>query len=128
MTRAIGHTVWAVPGGHIPLYSTGHEPERTSRDELSLLNTSDKVAQVDLTIFYTDREPIGPYQLMVPARRVRQVRLNDLIDPEAIPLDTPYAAVLIATVPIVVQFTRMDSSQANNAMASTIAYSDFQKP
>lgn len=120
----IGHTVWAIPGGHIPPRSTGREPEYTSRDELSLLNTNDNEAEVELTIFYSDREPVGPYRLVVPARRVRQLRFNDLIDPEAIPLDTPYACVLVASVPIVVQFTRLDSSQANNAVASTIAYAE----
>lgn len=123
MTK-IGHTVWAIPGGHIPLHSTGHEPENTSRDELSLLNTTDEEAQVELTIFYSDREPVNPYRLVVAARRVRQVRFNDLIDPEALPLDTPYACVLVASVPIVVQFTRLDTSQANNAVASTIAYAE----
>jgi hypothetical protein len=42
---------------------------------------------------------------------VRNARFNDLIDPEALPLDTPYAAVIEANVPIVVQFGRLDSGR-----------------
>ncbi|MES1022858.1 sensory rhodopsin transducer [Gloeocapsa sp. BRSZ] len=119
----IGQTTWAIPGGHIPLHSTGHEPEFTSRDEIYLLNTSDRDANVQLTIYYSDREPVEPYKLTVAARRVRCIRFNDLIDPEAIFLDTDYASVIESDVPIVVQFGRIDTSQSANAIFSTMAFS-----
>ena len=50
------------------------------------------------------------------------VRFNDLDDPEPIPRDTEYASVIESDVPIVVQHTRLDSRQAENALLSTIAY------
>lgn len=118
----IGSKRWAIPGGHIPLRSTGHEPEFTSRDQLHLLNTSDADASVVMVIYYSDRDPAGPYSLQVPARRVRVVRFNDLIDPQAIPLECDYACVLTSDVPIVVQFTRQDTSQAENAVTTTIGF------
>ena len=74
-----------------------------------------------ITIYYSDREPVGPYEIRVAAQRVKQVRFNDLIDPEVIPLDIDYAAVIHSSMPVVVQFTRFDSSQAENAVATTIA-------
>ncbi len=120
--KTLGQTTWAIPGGHIPLHSTGHEPELTSRDELCLLNTSDQEANIEITIFYADREPVGPYRLKVQARRVRHIRFNDLIDPEAIILDTDYASVIESDVPIVAQFSRLDSSQAENSILSTMAF------
>jgi hypothetical protein len=58
----------------------------------------------------------------VPARRTRHVRFNDLTDPAPIPVDTDYASVIESDVPIVVQHTRLDSRQAENALLSTIAY------
>src|ERR671929_203014 len=58
----------------------------------------------------------------VPARRTLHVRFNDLEDPESIPVDTDYASVIESDVPIVVQHTRLDSRQAENALLSTIAY------
>ena len=77
---------------------------------------------MEITIFFSDREPAGPYKVTVPARRTKHVRFNDLKDPESIPVDTDYASVVESNVPIVVQHTRLDSRQAENALLSTIAY------
>jgi hypothetical protein len=122
MSEQIGKKVWAIPGGNIPLEQTGDEPDFTSHDSLWMLNTTDEDAQVEITIYYADREPIGPYPIEVEARRVRQVRFNDLIDPEAMPLETDYGAVVEASVPIVVQFTTMDTRQAANTRSISLGY------
>jgi hypothetical protein len=119
--KAIGHTTWVVPGGRIPRQSTGPEPEFTSRDELFVLNTGDAEAHLALTIFYADRDPIGPYELTVAARRVRRVRCNDLIDPEAMPLGVDYGVLAESNVPVVVHFTRVDTSQPALAMLGVTA-------
>jgi hypothetical protein len=74
------------------------------------------------TIFYTDREPGGPYRLKIPARRTQHVRFNNLDDPEPIPKETDFASVIESSVPIVVQHTRLDSRQAETALLSTVAY------
>jgi hypothetical protein len=50
------------------------------------------------------------------------VRFNDLRDPEPIPVATEYSSVIESDVPIVVQHTRLDSRQAENALLSTIAF------
>jgi hypothetical protein len=87
-----------------------------------LLNAADQDAHVRITIFFSDREPAGPYSITVLARRTKHVRLNDLSDPEKIPAETDFASVIESDVPIVVQHTRLDSRQAENALLSTIAY------
>lgn len=122
MMRTLGAKVWAIPGGHVPLRSSGEEPRQTSRDELCVLNAGHADVSLQLTIYYEDRDPVGPYPLKVPAQRVRHVRFNDLIDPHALPLDTPFAALIVADHPVVVQFTRHDTSQAANAIATTLAF------
>jgi hypothetical protein len=122
MLKTPGAKVWAIPGGHMPLLSSGAEPRDTSHDELCVLNAGHFDAQLQLTIYYEDRESVGPYPLKVAAQRVRQVRFNDLIDPQALPLDTPYAVLVVADHPVVVQFTRRDTSQAANAIATTLAF------
>jgi hypothetical protein len=118
----IGHTRWAIAEGYIPGWSNGPEPQFTSHETACLLNTSDRDAHVEIVVFFADREPVGPYRVTVPARRTRHVRFNDLDDPEPIPTDTDYASVISSDVPIVVQHTRLDSRQAENALLSTIAY------
>ena len=120
--ESIGRRRWAVAEGYIPASSHGPSPQMTSHDTVCLLNTSDREARVRITVFYSDREPVGPYQLVVPGRRTRHVRFNDLNDPEPIPHETDFASLIESDVPIVVQHTRLDSRQAENALLSTIAF------
>lgn len=120
--RALGRKRWAISEGYIPGWSHGRAPELASHETVCLLNVADEDADVAITIFFADREPAGPYRLTVPARRTRHVRFNDLRDPEAIPVATDFASLVESSVPIVVQHTRLDSRQAENALLSTIAY------
>lgn len=122
MTEGSGRRSWAIPGGRVPLRSTGDEPENTSRDELCILNTGAETAHVAVRVYFEDQEPAGPFRLEVGARRVCHVRVNDLIDPQAVPLDTPYAAVVESDVPVVVMFLRKDTSQEANAVAASMAF------
>jgi hypothetical protein len=94
----------------------------TSYDKVFLLNVSDEEAKVEITIFYVDKEPVGPYRISVKPQRVRSVRFNDLIDPEAIFLDTDYACIVESSIPIVVQFARQDTGRAKKTACTTMAY------
>ena len=93
-----------------------------SHETICILNTNHEEARVTLMVYFADREPLGPYCFIVPARRTRHLRLNDLTEPEPIPKETDFATVLESTVAVVVQHTRLDSRQAENALISTIAY------
>lgn len=122
MTGPIGRRRWAIAEGYIPGYSHGEGPETTSHEALCILNASGRQAHVEVTIFYEDRDAVGPYRLVVPARRTRHFRFNDLADPEPIPRATPYSSVIESDTPIVVQHTRLDSRQDANALLTTIAF------
>ncbi len=118
----LGKKSWAIPGSNIPLEQTGPEPDFTSHDSLWILNATDDDADVEITIYYADREPVGPYSIDIEARRVRQIRFNDLIDPQPIPLETDYAAVVESNTPIVVHFTQMDTRQAENTRTTATGF------
>ncbi|MEU6076251.1 sensory rhodopsin transducer [Micromonospora sp. NPDC047074] len=105
----IGARTWVVPGGRVPFPGHGREPEFGSFDQLCVLNATDQEAELSLDFYYEDAEPVGPYRILVGARRIRHVRVNDLIDPEAVRLDRPYGCVLRSPVPVVVQFLRQDT-------------------
>jgi hypothetical protein len=122
MEKAIGAKQWVIAEGYIPPESHGPEPQMTSHETVCILNTADDDAQVEITIYYSDRDPVGPYRVRVPARRTRHIRFNDLRDPEVIPRGTDYSSVIRSNVPIVAQHTRLDSRQAENALITTIAY------
>jgi hypothetical protein len=122
MSPAIGHRRWAIAEGYIPSWSNGPEPQFTSHETACILNASDEEAHVEIMVYFSDREPAGPYRITVPPRRTLHQRFNELEDPEPIPTDTDYASVIVSDVPIVVQHTRLDSRQAENALLSTVAY------
>jgi len=122
MGKAIGAKEWVIAEGYIPPESHGPRPEMTSHETVCMLNASDQDAHVEITIYYSDREPVGPYKVTVPARRTKHVRFNNLRDPEEIPRDTDYSSLIRSDVPVVAQHTRLDSRQDANALLSTIAY------
>ncbi|KMQ50069.1 hypothetical protein CHISP_3023 [Chitinispirillum alkaliphilum] len=124
--KSIGKKIWAIADGYIPPESHGPQPEMLSHETVSILNSSDEEARVELTVYYSDREPAGPYILTIAPRRVIHQRFNDLDDPEKIPLGTDYACVIRSDIPVVVQHTRLDSRQAENALISTIAFSSSE--
>lgn len=118
----MGKRRWAIAEGYIPPYGTGPKPQMLSHETLCILNTGDADAHVRLTAYFKDRDPAGPFEVTVKARRTLHQRTNDLTTPERIPLDTDYAMTIESDVPVVVQHTRLDSRQAENALMTTIAY------
>lgn len=119
---APGRRRWVIAEGYIPSASTGEGPAFVSHETACILNASDEPAHVRITIYFADREPAGPYEIVVPPRRTLHQRFNDLQEPEPVPRDTDYASVIESDVPIVVQHTRLDSRQAELALISTIAF------
>jgi hypothetical protein len=121
---AIGRRRWAVPEGYIPSESRFSDRALVSHETACILNAGDHDAKVAITIYFADREPVGPYRVSVGARRTLHLRFNDLEDPQPIPRDTDYASVFESDVPIIVQHTRLDSRRAEFALLSTVAYAE----
>jgi hypothetical protein len=124
MAETIGARRWAIAEGYIPTWSHGPEPEMLSHETVCILNAGDADAHVAITLYFEGREPAGPYRATVPARRTLHLRFNELKDPEPVPLGTDFACVIEADVPIVVQHTRLDSRQAENALMTTMAFAE----
>jgi len=120
--KPIGARRWAIAEGYLPGWSHDSQPELSSHETAALLNTNDCEAHVEITVYFADREPVGPYRVTVPARRTLHLRFDDLTDPQPIPRATDYASVLEADVPIVVQHTRLDSRQRELALITTMAW------
>jgi hypothetical protein len=120
--ESIGCKRWAIAEGYIPSQSSFSDRALVSHETACILNAGDHDAHVNITIFFADREPIGPYRVTVAARRTLHLRFNDLKDPATIPRDTDYSSVFEADVPIVVQHTRLDSRHAEVSLLSTTAY------
>jgi len=121
--EAIGRKRWVIPEGYIPPGSmVNADRALLSHEAACLLNAGDADARVRITLFFTDRDPVGPYEVTLGARRTLHLRFNDLKDPEPVPPGKDYASVLESDVPIVVQYTRLDSRAAEIALLSTMAW------
>jgi hypothetical protein len=120
----IGRKLWAIAEGYIPSQSSFSDPALISHETACILNAGDKEARVRITVFFADREPVGPYRVTIAARRTLHLRFNDLKDPSPIPRDTAYSSVLESDVPIVVQHTRLDSRHSEVSLLSTTAYAE----
>lgn len=90
---ALGQTRWAIAEGYIPAQSSFSDPALVSHETACILNAGDKPAHVRITVFFADREPVGPYLVTVQPRRTLHLRFNDLERPEPIPRDTPYSSL-----------------------------------
>ena len=91
---SIGRKEWAIAEGYIPSGSFSEARNLTSHELFCVLNTGDADAHLEVLLFFSDRDPVGPYRLKVPSRRSVHFRFNDLKDPEPVPFDTPYASLI----------------------------------
>ena len=120
--KALGAQVWLVPDCFYPsISSPGHY---VSHEAICLLNTAKEDAHINLTLYFEDREPVRSFKTICKAERTNHVRL-DLIRDEngnSIPQDVPYAIMVESEVPIVVQYSRLDTTQAEMSLMTTMAH------
>ena len=115
----IGKRSWAFAAGFVPAHGTGPEPAFTSRDQFGILNAGDVLANLRLEVIYADRDPVPGYRIGIAPRRMRSLRVNDLIFPEAVRLEEAYGLVWRSDQPVVVQLVRQDTRAA--ALAGMMA-------
>lgn len=99
----IGARIWTLPENLIPSPEDGGATPSNRGEVACLLNAGGAHADVEITILFGDRDPAGPYRVVVPALRLLRLRFEDLADPDPIPRDVHFAAVLESDEPIVVQ-------------------------
>lgn len=124
MTRTIGRRTWAIAEGYIPSDAEPKPRAFSSHETACILNAGDRDAHVVLTVYFHDREPAGPFHVVVAARRTVHLRFNDLSDPETLPRGKDFSSVLESDVPVIVQHTRLDSRSADSALLTTMAYGE----
>jgi hypothetical protein len=117
-----GKRKWFVPDAYLPEASSG---SAVSHEASCLLNTTDEDAHVRFTFYFEDREPVGPVDGTLGARRTWHVRLDDpsQIGGVELPRGVPYAYTVESDVPIVVQHSRLDTSEGYT-LFTTIAHGE----
>jgi hypothetical protein len=111
-----GARVWLIPDGFIPEESSGTQE---SHEAICVLNTSAEEARLSISFYFEDREPVRDVEAVIPPERTRHIRTDRLGE---IPRGVPYAIRVESSVPVVVQCSRMDTTQAALSLMSTMAH------
>ncbi|MBQ3957192.1 MAG: hypothetical protein IIU08_00235 [Clostridia bacterium] len=119
--KAYGKKTWLIPDTFLD--SVSKNPN-VSHEAICVINTSDVDAEIKLTLFFEDREARTDFSSFCAAMRTHHIRMDKLrnANGEPIPRDTPYAVLVESNTPIVVQYSRLDTSAAEMALMTTIAY------
>ena len=117
----LGKNTWLIPDGYM---SDTVKGEFVSHEAVCVLNLSGETAHIDLTIYFEDREPLRGFHAVCEHERTNHIRLDKQVNDEGqtIPRNTPYAVLVESDQPIVVQISRLDVSQPEYALMTTIAY------
>lgn len=118
----IGKRTWIIPDGFLPTKSTG---DQISHEAVCVLNLGDEDAVIRLHFYFEDREPMTEFTSHCGAKRTHHIRLDKITDVNGnpVPRGVPYAIKVESSVPIVVQHSRLDTSQEALALFTTMAYS-----
>jgi hypothetical protein len=118
-----GKRHWYVPDAFLP---TGSSSGFESHESACLLNTTDRETRVRFTFFFEDREPLGPVELRLGARRTWHVRLDDpaSLGGLELPRGVPYAYAVESDAPIVLQHSRLDTSGGAYTLFTSIAWGE----
>ncbi len=116
-----GARVWIVPDAYLPDPGTD---ELQGHEAICLLNTGTVAAHVTLDFYFEDREPIRNVSLTLGAERTWHVRLDDpkSLGGVELPRLVPYALRVTSDANIVVQYSRLDTTQVNLALMTTMAW------
>ena len=120
---AMGKKEWIIPDCDRPLEGDG---VAQGHESVIIVNDSDVDAKIDVSIYFTDKEPYTGIVWEVGAKRVVCIKTNNIeyMCGFEIPYQTQYAMKVSSNVPIVLQYGRLDAIQANLAFYTTLGYSE----
>ena len=117
----LGKKVWLIADGFMSNIKT---EEYVSHEAVCVLNLSKQESLIDLTIYFEDREPMMGFKANCQPEHTNHIRLDKIKNSvgECILKEKLYAVLVESNVPIVCQHSRMDVSDSNMTLMTTIAY------
>lgn len=121
MNKTVGSKVWFVPDAYYPTISNGHFP---SHEAICVLNPGDKDAVIDMVLYFEDRDKMVGFKAVCKAERTNHIRMDKLMDVNGnvVPKGVPYAIMIESSENVIIQYSRMDTTQAEMALMTTMAY------
>lgn len=119
--RTAGEKTWMIPDCYLPEKSTG---DLVSHESTCVLNLGPRAASLVFTAYFEDRAPIQGLRARCPSQRTMHVRVDALRNAkgQSIPKGVPFALVVESNIPVVVQHTRLDTTQPALALMTTMAF------
>lgn len=118
---SVGKKIWIIPDCELP-----HEGDGILKGHESVIIVNDSAidADIDVKIYFTDKEPYEDIRWHVGANRVRCFRMNNQSDMSGyqVPYETQYAMKVSSNTPVVLQYGRLDNRQTNLAYYTTLGY------
>ena len=117
----IGKNTWLIPDGYM---SDTVKGEFVSHEAVCVLNLSGEPAHVSIAIYFEDAEPLRGFTAVCENERTNHIRLDKAVNDKGqnIPRNKPNAILVESDQPIVAQCSRLDVSQPEYALMTTIAY------
>ena len=115
-----GKKQWLIPDMFWPVKDQG---EYQAHEGICVVNANDEDCEIEIDFIYSDRDPIRGYKTVCPAWRTIHIRTDEVfINHHPIPRGVGYAAVVRCSVPVAVQYTRVDVTQPALALMTTMAF------
>ncbi|WP_101911266.1 sensory rhodopsin transducer [Marasmitruncus massiliensis] len=114
-------TEWVIPDMYWPEITSGRN--YVSHESVCVLNTGERDCEVRITLYYEDSDPVVLQPARCDAMRTHHIRMDRIRDMTGAPVrkGVPYAARVLCSVPVTVQYTRVDTSESTNAIMTTMA-------
>ncbi len=124
LTTPHGKTHWYIPDAYLPSPGTGGKWE--GHESVCILNLNEAPATLRFELFFEDRQPIMIEKIVISARSNRHIGMHkpEQLDGTVVPRDVPYGIVVISDLPIIVQYSRLDVTQPNFTLMTTIPYTE----
>ncbi|MBD8068719.1 sensory rhodopsin transducer [Bacillus sp. PS06] len=120
MSTRKGETHWIIPDGYIPPLSSG---EQLSHESICILNLNEQEANLHISIYFEDQDPIERIPVVMKGKRSNHLRTSSLeLNGKSIPVGVPYSIEVESDLPVIVQYSRLDSTQPELALMSTMGY------
>jgi hypothetical protein len=118
-----GATVWYIPDAYLPEPVAADGPY-VGHEAICVLNVTSRDATLRLDFYFEDHDPVKDIQVIIPAERTRHLRLDkpEQIGGFHVPVGVPYAIRIRSDTPVVVQYSRLDTTQVQCTLMTTMAY------
>lgn len=121
-----GKTRWYIVDGYRPSPKPDPNAEYLGHESVMILNTNDRDAHVQISVYFEDRDPVENIPYMVPAKRIRCFKTDDkeTLGGLEIGVGVQYSMEIKSDVGVIVQYGRLDVQQSNMAYMALMAQSE----